>query len=66
MQPEAVQSTMTCPTLVDGRVIQPRRELTVFHQTDVLVVGGGTAGVTAAIAARRAGAAVTLVEHTGI
>jgi NADPH-dependent 2,4-dienoyl-CoA reductase/sulfur reductase-like enzyme len=65
VQPEAVQSTMTCPTLVDGKVIQPRRELTVFHQTDVLVVGGGTAGVTAAVAARRSGAAVTLVERYG-
>ena len=46
-------------------MIQPRRELTVLHQTDVLVVGGGTAGVTAAIAARRAGAQVTLVERYG-
>lgn len=65
VQPEVVQSTAACPTLLGGKVIQPRRELTVLHQTDVLVVGGGTAGVTAAIAARRAGAAVTLVERYG-
>ena len=65
VQPEVTQTTATCPTLVDGKVIQPRRELTVLHQTDVLVVGGGTAGVTAAIAARRAGAEVTLVERYG-
>lgn len=51
--------------LVDGRVIQPRRELPILHQTDVLVVGGGPAGVTAAIAAQRAGAKVTLVERYG-
>lgn len=52
-------------TLVDGKVIQPRRELPVLHRTDVLVVGGGSAGVCAAIAARRAGADVTLVERYG-
>ena len=46
-------------------MIQPRRELPILHQTDVLVVGAGPAGVTAAIAARRAGASVTLVERYG-
>src|SRR3990170_3433817 len=34
-------------------------------RTQVLVAGGGVAGVIAAIAARRAGAAVTLVEAHG-
>ena len=52
-------------TLVDGKVIQPRRELPILHRTDVLVVGGGPAGVVAAIAAKRAGADVTLVERYG-
>lgn len=60
-----VQDTRGSATVVDGRVIQPRRELPILHQTDVLVVGGGPAGVTAAIAAQRAGAAVTLVERYG-
>lgn len=46
-------------------MIQPQRELPILHQTDVLVVGGGSAGVVAAIAARRAGASVTLVERYG-
>jgi len=50
---------------VNGKVIQPRRELSVLDRTEVLVVGGGPAGVTAAIAARRAGAKVTLVERYG-
>ena len=59
------QDTGTAAKLVDGKVIQPRRELSVLHETDVLVVGGGPAGVVAAIAAKRAGASVTLVERYG-
>ncbi len=58
-----LSSTATCPTVVDGQVIQPQRKLSLLGQTDVLVVGGGPAGVAAAIAARRAGAEVTLVER---
>jgi NADPH-dependent 2,4-dienoyl-CoA reductase/sulfur reductase-like enzyme len=60
-----IQDTRTAATIVDGKVIQPQRELPILHQTDVLVVGGGSAGVVAAIAARRAGANVTLVERYG-
>ncbi len=60
-----VQDARLAATIVDGKVIQPQRELPILHQTDVLVVGGGSAGVVAAIAARRAGASVTLVERYG-
>ncbi len=52
-------------TVVDGKVIQPKRQLPVLHKTDVLVVGGGPAGVVAALAAKRAGANVALVERYG-
>lgn len=51
--------------LVNARVVQPERPLTVMHETDVLVVGGGPAGFAAAVAAARAGAKTTLVERYG-
>ena len=55
----------TAAGLVDGEVIQPQRKLPILHQADVLVVGGGPAGVVAALAAQRTGAKVTLVERYG-
>jgi len=39
------------------------RDIPVFSETDVLVVGGGPAGTAAAVAAGRLGADVTLVER---
>jgi hypothetical protein len=42
---------------------EPARDIPVFAETDVLVVGGGPAGTAAAIAARRLGAEVLLVER---
>jgi hypothetical protein len=43
----------------------PPRKATVAAQTDVLVVGGGPAGLGAALGAAQAGCKVTLVERYG-
>jgi hypothetical protein len=44
---------------------EPARRTPVRYETEVLVVGGGTAGVSAAVAAARDGADVLLVERYG-
>lgn len=46
-----------------GTFDEPGRTLPVYHETDVLVVGGGPSGTAAAAAAARTGAKVTLLER---
>jgi glycine/D-amino acid oxidase-like deaminating enzyme len=46
-------------------IAEPARRTPVKAHTEVLVVGGGTAGVSAAVAAAREGAEVVLVERLG-
>jgi hypothetical protein len=42
---------------------EPGREIPVYHSCDVLVVGGGTAGTAAALAAARTGADTVVLER---
>ncbi|MDP6848170.1 MAG: FAD-dependent oxidoreductase, partial [Kiritimatiellia bacterium] len=51
--------------LINGKAIRPEHEIKIIRDTDVLVVGGGCAGVVAALSAARAGAKVTIVERYG-
>ncbi|HHX63337.1 MAG TPA: FAD-dependent oxidoreductase [Chloroflexi bacterium] len=44
---------------------EPAREIPVSRDVDVIVVGGGPAGLAAAIAAGREGARTVLVERFG-
>ncbi|MBI5828639.1 MAG: FAD-dependent oxidoreductase, partial [Chloroflexi bacterium] len=51
------------PRVVGGHVIIPERKLPVLAEADVVVCGGGTAGVSAAYCAARHGAKVVLLER---
>jgi hypothetical protein len=44
---------------------EPAQDLPIIRNTDVIVVGGGPAGLAAAIASARAGAKTTLIEQFG-
>src|SRR5947208_13991588 len=50
---------------MQGTYREPARDLPVIGRPDVLVVGAGSAGIAAAVAAGRRGADVWLVERYG-
>jgi len=48
-----------------GTLTEPEKEVRIVSETDVIVCGGGPAGIAAAIASARAGARTTLIEYNG-
>ena len=50
---------------INMKIVEERREIPVWEQVDVLVVGSGPAGVSAAVCEAREGVSVMLLEQTG-
>ena len=46
-------------------IIEPARQINVFREVDVVVVGGGPGGTAAAVCAARSGAKTLLLERYG-
>ena len=47
----------------EGTVVEPAREIPIITEPEVLVIGGGPAGVAAALSASRTGVSTMLVER---
>ena len=61
--PKAGCATAVCVS--GGKIVEPSKELKVAGEADVIVAGGGPAGISAAVGAARAGAKVILLESKG-
>jgi ribulose 1,5-bisphosphate synthetase/thiazole synthase len=62
-KPAASEASLKEGSVSGKFVTEPQRQIPVFAETDVLVVGGGPAGTAAAIAASKTGANVWLIER---
>lgn len=58
----AVSTGVEAHVAVQGYVREPSHKVPVVAEADVVVVGGGSAGVSAAVCAAREGASVILIE----
>lgn len=63
IQDNSQQDSDKIKTVVGNTILEPARQIPVLAQTDILVIGGGPAGVAAAIAASRTGAETYMVER---
>jgi len=63
--PSLLRAAETPPPPQPHRFLEPARELPLRDDADVIVCGGGPAGVAAALAAARAGARARLFETQG-
>jgi len=61
--PKPLKDFLPEPPRSSRTVREPARDIPVIAETDVAVLGGGPAGVCAAVAAARAGARVVIVER---
>ena len=67
----AALAPLSFPSLASGAPLaanefkEPSRRISIVKETDVIVCGGGPAGIAAAISAARTGAKTTLIEMYG-
>src|SRR6202158_3721393 len=53
------------PTLPPKSISEPARQIPLYGEYEVVVLGGGPAGIAAAVAASRAGRRTLLIERYG-
>src|SRR5437899_7641967 len=53
------------PTLPSRTIQEPARQIPIYGEYEVVVLGGGPAGIAAAVAAARAGRRTLLIERYG-
>lgn len=62
---ECTRDSQACFLDSENRVVEPQKTLPILDRCDVLVVGAGPSGISAALAAKRAGADTILMERYG-
>jgi ribulose 1,5-bisphosphate synthetase/thiazole synthase len=65
MKRRRLLSFITSTRITKARIEEKGKEIPIIHSSDVVVLGGGPAGVSAAISAARLGVDVTLIERYG-